>query len=456
MRGELDWIVMKALEKDRNRRYETANGFAADIERYLHDEPVQACPPSARYRFRKFARRNKAAFRHRLVLVRHAWLVAVDRRRRCIGGSNANGRHATRTTADEAASNVRRTTSYIQRIALAGRELAAGNVGRAEELLDECPTRPARLGVAFPQAAALRQPASHAARRDGRPRGLQPGRPAARHGLHGWDDRNSGCADRPGRCTRWSDRRSCSAAALLARHGLQPGWPVPGRRATTTERFESGIRPAANYCTPLEGHSGPAWQVAFSPDSRTLASGGSDRTVRLWDVTSGQALQVFSAHPSAVKGVAFRPDGRSVVAACDDGTVKVWDRETGRETFSFHGELLAYPWSAWFSPDARRLAWSCLDGFIKVWDTTTGRLEINQQSNTHQCRAVAFSPDGKRIAVAGFDGTIRLLDGCDRPRDADDLRPQQPRRRRDFQSRWPPARFLQLRSHGPHLGRHAL
>jgi serine/threonine protein kinase len=60
VRGELDWIVMKALEKDRNRRYETANGFAIDIQRYLADEPVLACPPSAAYRFRKFARRNKA------------------------------------------------------------------------------------------------------------------------------------------------------------------------------------------------------------------------------------------------------------------------------------------------------------------------------------------------------------------------------------------------------------
>ena len=58
-RGEVDWIVMKALEKDRNRRYATANGFAADVLRYLADEPVQACPPSAWYRFRKFARRNK-------------------------------------------------------------------------------------------------------------------------------------------------------------------------------------------------------------------------------------------------------------------------------------------------------------------------------------------------------------------------------------------------------------
>jgi serine/threonine protein kinase/tetratricopeptide (TPR) repeat protein len=61
-RGELDWIVMKALEKDRNRRYETASAFATDVQRYLHDEPVLACPPSAWYRFRKFARRNKGAF----------------------------------------------------------------------------------------------------------------------------------------------------------------------------------------------------------------------------------------------------------------------------------------------------------------------------------------------------------------------------------------------------------
>src|SRR5204863_2747354 len=59
VRGELDWIVMKALEKDRGRRYESANGFARDVQRYLADEPVLACPPSARYRLRKFARRNK-------------------------------------------------------------------------------------------------------------------------------------------------------------------------------------------------------------------------------------------------------------------------------------------------------------------------------------------------------------------------------------------------------------
>ena len=72
VRGELDWIVMKALEKDRNRRYETANGLAADLRRYLDDEPVQACPPSAWYRFGKFARRNKG-----VLTVAAALLVAA-------------------------------------------------------------------------------------------------------------------------------------------------------------------------------------------------------------------------------------------------------------------------------------------------------------------------------------------------------------------------------------------
>ena len=60
LRGELDWIVMKALDKDRNRRYETANELARDVDRYLHDEPVLACPPSSWYRFRKFMRRKKS------------------------------------------------------------------------------------------------------------------------------------------------------------------------------------------------------------------------------------------------------------------------------------------------------------------------------------------------------------------------------------------------------------
>src|SRR5262249_26768861 len=61
VKGELDWIAMKCLEKDRNRRYETASALAADVRRYLADQPVQACPPSAAYRLRKPLRRHRTA-----------------------------------------------------------------------------------------------------------------------------------------------------------------------------------------------------------------------------------------------------------------------------------------------------------------------------------------------------------------------------------------------------------
>src|SRR5438105_14016141 len=77
VRGELDWIVMKTLEKDRNRRYETANDLAADVQHYLHDEPVQACPPSALYRFRKFARRHKGALGTAALVLAALVLVVV-------------------------------------------------------------------------------------------------------------------------------------------------------------------------------------------------------------------------------------------------------------------------------------------------------------------------------------------------------------------------------------------
>jgi WD40 repeat protein/serine/threonine protein kinase len=402
IRGELDWIVMRALEKDRNRRYETAGAFAADVQRYLNDDPVQACPPSAGYRLRKFVRRNKRALATAALL--GVMLVVAA------GAVVASALWAVsaRLQAETAAKNELEGNLYSTHIALAGRELAAGNVGRAEELLDDCPqqlhgwewhflkrhrygnTPPLQHSATVSRVAFSpdgRQIASVCVDGTGQIRDARTGR--VLHTLQGQAPTVGG--GHLARGTAYSPDGSCLAVAHM--NGLVRVWDATNGQLRHT----------------LKGHKGPAWQVAFSPDSRALASAGADRKVRLWDVASGQEIQVFAEHPAAVKGVAFRPDGRSVVAACDDGTVKVWDRDTGRETFSFRGELLAYPGSAWFSPDARRLAWSCPDGSIKIWDTTTGRLEIDQQSNTHQCRAVAFSPDGTRIALAGFDGTLRLL-----------------------------------------------
>src|SRR5262249_30548811 len=117
VRGELDWIVMKALEKDRNRRYETASAFARDVQRYLADEPVQACPPSAWYRFRKFARRNKAALATAYV-VALVVSMAVAVSTALIWRANQDLQHALEREQREA---------YFQRITVAHRELSTDN-----------------------------------------------------------------------------------------------------------------------------------------------------------------------------------------------------------------------------------------------------------------------------------------------------------------------------------------
>src|SRR5262249_22237343 len=134
VRGELDWIVMKALEKDRNRRYETASAFAADVQRYLHDEPVLACPPSAWYRFRKFARRNKGALTTTsvvglavVVLATSVVLIAREQQATQIAQQAEARAEEDRKKADER----ERREAYFHRITLAHGD-------RALELLAQC------------------------------------------------------------------------------------------------------------------------------------------------------------------------------------------------------------------------------------------------------------------------------------------------------------------------------
>jgi len=139
VRGELDWIVMKALEKDRNRRYETANGFVQDVQRYLADEPVQACPPSARYRLKKFLRRNKgpvmAASLALLILIAGitgtTWgLLHADQNRR-----KAESALAAETEARQAESQAREQAMAALRSMTD--EIVQNQMAREAELRDE-------------------------------------------------------------------------------------------------------------------------------------------------------------------------------------------------------------------------------------------------------------------------------------------------------------------------------
>ncbi|MFO0848265.1 MAG: WD40 repeat domain-containing serine/threonine-protein kinase [Gemmataceae bacterium] len=164
LRSDLDWVVMKALEKDRTRRYGSPANFAADIERYLTEQPVEACPPSAWYRFRKAARRNKAALTTAAVVaaalllgtVVSVWQAVTARRAEAAAVAERDDKekalHAEaeqRTAADTArqgmqverdAANVARAelrkTLYSTTVSLLPATLKAGHVGRAAELLD--------------------------------------------------------------------------------------------------------------------------------------------------------------------------------------------------------------------------------------------------------------------------------------------------------------------------------
>jgi tetratricopeptide (TPR) repeat protein len=127
VRGDLDWIVMKCLEKDRNRRYATANGLARDIERFLNEEPVEACPPSAGYRLRKFAQRNRrvlAAATAFLVLLTAGTVVSVWQAVRATRAESAAKQERDRAVAekeraDEQAAIARAVNDFFQNDLLA-------------------------------------------------------------------------------------------------------------------------------------------------------------------------------------------------------------------------------------------------------------------------------------------------------------------------------------------------
>jgi serine/threonine protein kinase len=134
VRGELDWIVMKALDKDRNRRYETANGFAMDVQRYLTDEPVQAFPPSASYRLRKFVRRNKRPFAAAVAL---ATLLVLGIVGTSIGLAWALQAEHEATLATEAEAEQRQDAETQRDRALTAEALAKTRTGETEEARKE-------------------------------------------------------------------------------------------------------------------------------------------------------------------------------------------------------------------------------------------------------------------------------------------------------------------------------
>jgi hypothetical protein len=159
----------------------------------------------------------------------------------------------------------------------------------------------------------------------------------------------------------------------------------------------------------LEGHRDAVTAAAFSADGRTVLSGGKDRTLRLWDVATDKELRRFSGHADAVRTVALSPDGRRALSGGADRSLRVWDVETGKELATFTGHKGAVTCVA-FSPDGRLALSGSTDYTAAVWDLEARQLRRRLTGHAREVFSVAFSPDGRRALSGGEDKTARLWD----------------------------------------------
>jgi WD40 repeat protein/serine/threonine protein kinase len=453
VRGDLDWIVMKALEKDRTRRYDTASAFAADVRRFLSDEMVEARPPSAWYRFRKMARRSKAAVTTaglvaaalllgtgvsvwQAVRATHAEAealaardreaeqrMAAEEQRKLAMAAAADARHSEQTareneakaaaSADLAMQQQRRANEQEQ---LARSQAQLAEIARHKAMVSE--ENAERRLYAFQIASAQRAWETSSIPN------LIHYLDLCRLELRGWEHQYL-----------YSLANHYQQILPLTFENVQHlAFSPDGRRLAVATgghgdiaRVPKGANTPPRMVKVLElasgrevftinGIGGP---LVFSPDGKSLASGSDFGIASVWDAVSGQKIQTLEGHGSFVRGLAFSPDS-SRLACATWSEARIWDLATGKEVRVFiHGEdrrnsFMSVAWS----PSGRQLATT--NQTVKLWEVASGKELITLDGQA--TRMVAFSPDGKRLAGASApstgtldarSGTVKVWDMAD-------------------------------------------
>ena len=399
VRGDLDWIVMKCLEKDRARRYETANNVAADIEHHLNHEPVSAAAPSTVYQAQKFIRRHKVGLAMAAALV---LLLAA--------GVVVSTWQAVRATRAESKEKVER--------------------GRAEHLRIQAEEQAKQIARQF-YASEMKL------------------------GLEAWKNGDwAGALAAMGRCQPQPGQedlrgfewfylwRLCHSEQLaLPDHQAKVravAFSPDGRWLLSGgDDCKARVWDAANGSpiAVLEGHSKPVSAVTFSPLGSTIATGSQDQTVCLWDTATYKRLAILGGLTNGVGAVSFSRDGQWLAASSarlvtssgnpvtrftDDinlpSDVKVWNVADRREiaTLSSHQ---AGVHSLVFSPDGKTLASAGTAGEVLLWNLPQGTQRAAFGPFDVPVLAIAFSPDSSRLAVGGgnpYDrvGLLEVLDAA--------------------------------------------
>jgi WD40 repeat protein len=157
----------------------------------------------------------------------------------------------------------------------------------------------------------------------------------------------------------------------------------------------------------LEGHQEGIWACAVSPDGRRVISASRDRTLRVWDLQTGEALAVLQGHDAEVRGCAWVPDGRRLVSASADGTLRIWDLEAGRALVTLAGHehrVLACA----VTQDGQRIVSASSDRRLRIWDAQSGETQAILAGHGHEVRDCAVTPDGRCVVSVSKDGSLRI------------------------------------------------